>query len=177
MKRIHNSVGADEKQFSFGPQQIRNPHGLAEVPKVGTAAHADVLAVVDQFACGLIDERTGTTSQPGPGLQQCHGDVAFRQCNRSRQPGQPATDDNRVVVEISIAIGNVRPLNLKFIELNRRGTENAENHLMNNSGYRVLQVAQRNEEGGQILILLLHVLLSRSQAPLGNAGSGSSASR
>ena len=113
-KPVHDSVGADKKQLPLGPQQIRNPHGFAEMLKVGAAAHADVLAVVDQLAGGLIDERTGPAAQPGSGFQQRHRQFSFRQSDRSRQPGQSATDDDRVVVEISIAIENVRPLNLNF---------------------------------------------------------------
>ena len=110
MKSVHYSIWADEKQFPLSPQQVRDPYGFAEVPKVGAAAHADVLAIVDQFTGGLIDKRAGPSAQPGTGLQQRHRDVTFRQSDRSRQPGQSATDNNGVVVEIRIAIGNVRPL-------------------------------------------------------------------
>ena len=73
-----------------------DPEGAGEVSEVGAAAHADVLAVIDDLPGGLVDKRRRPAAEPIAHSMSVTA-IPPRQAAGCRQPGQSrAENDNRI---------------------------------------------------------------------------------
>ncbi len=88
----HAAVRRHEIQSRLGLHQVVNPKDFAEMGQVRAAAHADVLAGIDEFARSAVAEGTGPPAEPAARFDQRDAEAARRQRRRRRQPRQAAAD-------------------------------------------------------------------------------------
>ena len=91
---IHRAVAPNEVENRLVAKQIVQPDRLAEVPEVRAAPQNNVLAVIDPFAGGMIDERAGAAAQARSRFDQRDGNTPVGQGGRRGQAGQSAPDDH-----------------------------------------------------------------------------------
>ena len=89
---VNPIVGPDEVQPPVAAEQVGGPGAAAEIGQVRAAAHADVLAVVDEFAGRRIDERAGASAQPASGFEQFDAAAGLGQRHGGSRSGQAAAD-------------------------------------------------------------------------------------
>src|SRR5207249_4282884 len=88
-------IGRHEVERFLRPQVARDTYGPAEVGQVRAAAHADVLAGVDELTAGGVVERTGPAAEPAARLADGNGEAALRQAHRRRQPSARPSNMSR----------------------------------------------------------------------------------
>jgi hypothetical protein len=71
-----------------------NVCALAEVEKVGTAPHRNMLTVIDRFVRVRIFERGCSSAEPSLRLEQLDGLTRLGQCHGRRESGQSTADDS-----------------------------------------------------------------------------------
>ena len=88
------AVGRHEVEAGLGLKEMGDADGLAKMGEVGAAAHADVLAGVDELSGGGVGEGTGPAAEAVARFE--HGDVeaALGERRGGRQSRQPAADDD-----------------------------------------------------------------------------------
>lgn len=64
LQAIDDAIASDELKLFFCDEMLAGGCPFAELLEVYAAPHIDVLAVVDQFACCLIDDRSCTPAKP-----------------------------------------------------------------------------------------------------------------
>ena len=103
MKRSRPDSGPEARDSTVRPQKDQLPlpaehrvdtHSPAKISQVSTTRHADVLAIVDEFAGRRVIERARATAQPGPALEESDSQTAIDQSRRRRKTSQAATDDH-----------------------------------------------------------------------------------
>jgi hypothetical protein len=87
------SIRRLEPKRGLGLKQVGDPDGVAEVPKVGAAAHAYMLTRIEELPAGDIGEGTGPTSDAMARLQQRHGEASRGERGSRRQAGQSRPDN------------------------------------------------------------------------------------
>ena len=93
-KRIHAPVRTDKCRRRLADEERLDSNRPAKVPEIGPAPEVDVLAVVDRFAGGLIDEGARPPAPARARFEERYGEAPLSQRRRRRQPGQPTADDN-----------------------------------------------------------------------------------
>jgi hypothetical protein len=89
----HSTVGPEKKQLSLATQHRVDADAPAEVGKISTASHTDMLTIVDEFTGGRVDKRAGAATQSGTALQDRDAQAATDERRGRRQTGQAATDN------------------------------------------------------------------------------------
>jgi hypothetical protein len=87
------AIRGQEVEPGLRREQVADGKGLEEVCEIGAAAHADVLAGIDELAGVRVCKRTGAAAEAMTRLQDRHAEAALRQGGRGGQSGQSASDD------------------------------------------------------------------------------------
>ena len=96
------TIGSDKQQRAVTAKQVVDAGAAAEVDQVGTAAHADMLAMVDQLARGRIAKRRRAPAQGTPRLDELHSATRFRQGHRRRHACQASANDDHSGAAVSL---------------------------------------------------------------------------
>ena len=89
-----STVGPEKDQLPLAAEHRVDPDPPAEISQVCAAGHADMLAIVDEFAGRGVIERAGASAQPGPALDDRDPQAAIDQGRGRRQARQAAADDH-----------------------------------------------------------------------------------
>src|SRR5262249_5950798 len=76
LEAANPAVGRNEIQTGLGAKQVGYAQGAEEVREVRAAAHADVLAGIDELPRRTVRERAGAPSQPTSRFQQRNAEPA-----------------------------------------------------------------------------------------------------
>src|SRR6516165_800806 len=98
----HAAVGRHEIQRRLGLHQVVNAKDFAEMGQIGAAAHADVLASIDEFARYAVVKGAGSPTEPAARIEQRDAKAARRQRRRRRQPRQTAADDEHAGLHLTL---------------------------------------------------------------------------
>src|SRR5947209_6913750 len=93
----HAPVGRHEVKARLRLKQMSNADAAEKMGQVRAAAHADVLARIDQLARGAVGERTGPAAQAIARLDQSDLEATRSKRGRGRQASQARTDDDDTI--------------------------------------------------------------------------------
>ena len=82
------AVGRHEEEAALGSEEMIDADGPAEVGEVGAAAHADVLAGVEELAGGGVGEGAGPAAEPAAQFEEGDGEP---RCGRAAAAASPAS--------------------------------------------------------------------------------------
>jgi len=86
-KVIAGAIRPEEMQDAVVAEEILDAHASAKVGQVRAAAHADVLAMIDQLARGGIAITCGPAAQATSCLEQFDVSAGLGERHRGRQSG------------------------------------------------------------------------------------------
>lgn len=94
LKAGAGAAGTNKVQLLCPCKGVCDADGLTEAVEFVTAAHADVLAIVDQGLGLLVFKGAGATAEPGSRFEQSDRSAPLCQGDRGSQAGETASDDD-----------------------------------------------------------------------------------
>src|SRR5690348_4589920 len=102
LKSADAAVGRHEIKARLWLDQLVDLERAKKMRKIGAAAHADVLASVDQLPGGAVVEGAGPAAEAIARFQERDAKPARRQRRRRRQARQSTADDNDAWLHLTL---------------------------------------------------------------------------